>query len=90
MGTTGRKILLSENILVPKRVMRDSSLPPDARLLYGIIFTKSLTVGYCRCTNQEFGDMLNLSAKRVSALVSELSRHKYVDRQVIRSERKMR
>ena len=71
--------------VLPASVRYDPELTASARLLYGDIFTQAYATGYCYATNQELGDSLSLSQKRVSALVSELVNHGYISREIRRN-----
>lgn len=69
----------------PQRVIHDRKLTPTARLLYGVIFTRAIATGYCNSANQELSDSICRSAKRTSALISELVRAGYIRREVVRN-----
>ena len=59
----------------------------SARVLYGVIFTHAMATGCCTDTNWDLAKFLSISGKRTSALVSELVRHQYVDRIVVRDDK---
>ena len=59
----------------------------SARLLYGVIFTHAMATGCCTDTNWQLAKFVRISSKRASALVSELVRHKYLKRIVVRDDK---
>ena len=71
-------------IVIPSVVKMDGDLPLSAQMLYGIITWKCNNCAYTWATNQELGDSLSLSQKRVSALVSKLVNHGYISREIKR------
>ena len=74
----------NQSIFWPRKITYDTTLTASARLLYGVIFTQAYATGYCYAVNQELGDSLSLSQKRVSALISELVNHGYISREIRR------
>lgn len=71
--------------VMPSVVMRDPELPMSAKMLYGIITWRCNKNAYCWCSNRELGEDLNLSAKRVSALLSLLENNGHVEIEIIRN-----
>lgn len=71
--------------VMPSVVMRDPELPMSAKMLYGIITWRCNKNAYCWCSNRELGEDLNLSAKRVSALLSLLETNGHVEIEIIRN-----
>ena len=71
----------------PSLFVAGCPLSLSARLLYGVIFTHAMATGCCTDTNWQLAEFVRISSKRASALVSELVRHKYIDRVVVRDEK---
>lgn len=61
-----------KDIYYPPQILSDTKLSGGARLLYGVIFTRSIATGNCNMTNRQLGKSIGRSVKRTSALVSEL------------------
>lgn len=59
----------------------------SARVLYGVIFTHAMATGCCTDTNWDLAKFVRVSCKRASALTSELVRHRYLDRVVVRDDK---
>ena len=65
--------------VIPSIVMLDEELPLSAKVLYGAIAWKCGKHAYTWATNRELGEPIDLSAKRVSALLSLLERQGHVE-----------
>lgn len=65
--------------VIPSIVMLDEALPLSAKVLYGTITWKCGKRSYTWATNRELGEPIDLSAKRVSALLSLLERRGHVE-----------
>lgn len=65
--------------VIPSIVMLDEALPLSAKVLYGTITWKCGKRSYTWATNRELGDPIDLSAKRVSALLSLLEKRGHVE-----------
>ena len=77
-----------DNIYFPIALFAEGCpLSLSARVLYGVIFTHAMATGCCTDTNWDLAKFLSISGKQTSALVSELVRHQYVDRIVIRNDK---
>lgn len=65
--------------VIPSIVMLDEALPLSAKVLYGTITWKCGKRSYTWATNRELGEPIDLSAKRVSALLSLLEKRGHVE-----------
>ena len=65
-------------IVIPAPVFNDSSLAPNAKLLYGAITQTTYEDGVCDKTNDYFAKKLNLAKKTISGLVSDLEKQGYI------------
>lgn len=70
--------------VIPSVVMADSDLPQSARMLYGVITWKCNETAYCWASNRALGEILGLSAKRISVLLSALEEKGHIEMEVIR------
>lgn len=65
-------------------VMQDPALSMSARMLYGVITWRCNKKAYCWASNRTLGEDLGLSAKRVSALVSDLEACGHIETEIIK------
>lgn len=72
--------------VIPSVVMKDPALCMSARMLYGVITWKCNDKAYCWASNRTLAEILGLSAKRVSALVSDLEFQGHIETEIIRDE----
>ena len=70
--------------VIPSVVMKDKDLPMSAKMLYGIITWKCNDLAYCWATNRALGAELDLSPKRVSALLSLLEQQGHIETDIER------
>lgn len=73
-------------VIIPSVVMKDPALSRSAKMLYGIITWKCNEFAYCWHSNRALGDELDLSGKRVSALLSELSAQGHIEVEIIKDD----
>lgn len=64
--------------IIPAPIMRDKTLRPNAKLIYGEISTLTHWYGYCFSSNQYFADIFDIDRKTVSALISSLVKAGYI------------
>ncbi len=69
-------------IVIPSVVKLDTELPLSAQMLYGIITWKCNSYAYTWATNRELGEALGVSAKRVSALLSQLEERGHIETEI--------
>lgn len=72
--------------VIPSVVMTDSDLPQSARMLYGVITWKCNETAYCWASNRTLGEIIGLSAKRISVLLSALEEKGHIEMEVIRDQ----
>lgn len=65
-------------MVIPTIVGLDTSLPPGARLLYGLISALTLKDGICCETNAYLAKQLNVSKTSISTWISMLSKKGYI------------
>ena len=68
---------------VPVRVLRDTVIPANAKLLYGELDALSCSAGYCWATNQYLAEMFGWSVKSVSRLISTLEESGYIRSEMV-------
>lgn len=72
--------------IIPAKVRYDTSLRPNAKLLYAEITALADARGYCWSSNDYFAQLFDLSPKTVSDLIGTLDKRGYITVQVIRDE----
>lgn len=72
--------------IIPAVVRYDTSLRPNAKLIYGEISALTSAYGYCWATNQYFADLYGFAKKTVSELISELASRGYITVEVCRAK----
>ena len=70
-------------MVIPSVVSLDPELPRSAKWLYGVIVWKCNEYSYCWASNRELGDAMELSAKRVSCLISMLEKRGHIETEII-------
>ena len=73
-------------MVIPSVVMLDRELSMSAQMLYGVITWKCNQKAFCWQTNRALGEILGLSPKRVSALLSDLETQGHIETEIIRDE----
>ncbi|MBO7667072.1 MAG: helix-turn-helix domain-containing protein [Firmicutes bacterium] len=71
--------------VVPAPVRHDPELRPNAKLLYAEISALCDQRGYCWATNEALGEIFGISAKTVSALISQLEDREYLAVELVRT-----
>jgi hypothetical protein len=69
--------------VIPAQVMQDTRLSMSARMLYGVLTWKCGSQSRCWATNKKLGEMIGLSAKRISALLSLLEERGHIEMELI-------
>ena len=64
--------------VIPAEVRYDSTLKPNAKLLYGELTALSDKKGYCWATNEHFANLYGLSVGTISRLISQLEKQGYI------------
>lgn len=70
--------LSSLTVRIPIEVLRDCSLPPGARILYGEIDGLTREYGYCWASNSLFAERYNVSEQTISNWISALQKAGYI------------
>jgi hypothetical protein len=88
----GRGCILSENrcsyfAIIPHDILADGTLSPNAKLLYGEVSALISAEGFCWSGNKHFADLLGISIKSASRLISQLVEKKYLYVEVERNEK---
>lgn len=68
--------------IIPATVRYDTSIPANAKLLYGEISALLNVDGYCFASNQYFADLYSVTVKSISRLVSLLEQAGYIRVQI--------
>ena len=68
---------------MPNWILYDSTLPAGARLLYGVIVTRSLATGYCASENKALGDSICVSSRRAQEFIAALMKRNLLTREII-------
>lgn len=71
-------------VVIPSVVMRDPALSLSAKMLYGIITWRCNANACCWATNRALAAELDLSPKRVSALLSALEEQGHIEIEIKR------
>lgn len=69
--------------IIPADVRYDSSLKPNAKLLYGEITALCNEKGYCWAGNEYFAKLYGVNLKTISSWISQLVSKKYLDRKMV-------
>ena len=69
-------------IVIPSVVQLDTELTLSARMLYGIITWKCNTLAYTWANNRDLGELLGVSGKRVSELLSLLEKRGHIETEI--------
>jgi hypothetical protein len=64
--------------IIPANVRYDSSLPANAKLLYGELTALCNAEGYCWASNAYFADLYGVSKKSISNWITTLSKRGYI------------
>lgn len=66
-------------VIIPSKLLFDSTVPPNAKILYGQIKVLCHKDGYCYATNKYFANNNNLNVRTVSRLINILYEKGYID-----------
>lgn len=72
--------------IIPAKVRYDTSLRPNAKLLYAEITALADARGYCWSSNDYFAKLFDLSPKTISDLIGTLDKRGYITVEVVRDE----
>ena len=68
--------------VIPADVRYDTSLPPNAKLLYGEISALIGKDGFCYASNQYFAELYGVTEVSITRLISKLVDRKYIIREL--------
>ena len=68
--------------IIPANVRYDTSIPANAKLLYGEISALLNVEGFCFASNQYFADLYSVTIKSISRLISMLEQAGYIRCQI--------
>lgn len=71
--------------VLPAKVRYDTSLRPNAKLLYAEITALAGASGYCWATNEYLAQLFGIAARTVSDLVGTLAKRGYIRVEVVRN-----
>ena len=72
--------------VIPAKVLYDTELRPNAKLVYGEISAMARAAGYCWAQNAHFAEILGISKKTVGELIAQLAKREHIKVEVIRDE----
>ena len=75
--------------VIPANVRYDTNLKPNAKLLYGEVTALANERGYCWAKNSYFSELYGVHKNTAGAWIDSLVEKGYLDRQVVRDERKV-
>lgn len=73
--------------VLPAKVRYDTSLRPNAKLLYAEITALAGASGYCWATNEYLAQLFGIAARTVSDLVAQLAKCGYIRVEIVRDEK---
>lgn len=73
--------------VLPAKVRYDTSLRPNAKLLYAEITALAGASGYCWATNEYLAQLFGIAARTVSDLVGTLAKRGYIRVEVVRDDK---
>ena len=71
-----------EYFRIPGTVLKDNSISPLSRLLYGVVYKYAYNGKadmFCWASNRHLSEMFNVSQKTIERSIGELTRKKYVE-----------
>jgi len=74
--------------IIESKIRYDNDLKPNEKLLYAEVTALCNKEGYCWATNNYFADLFDVTPQTVSSWVSRLVDKGYLDREIIRDEKK--
>ena len=73
--------------VLPAKVRYDTSLRPNAKLLYAEITALAGASGYCWATNEYLAQLFGIAARTVTDLVAQLAKCGYIRVEIVRDEK---
>ena len=75
---------------IPLSIKNNKNLSSNAKLLYGDIQLLCYKNGFCFASNKHLGDILSVTERTITRLLSELEKNNYIKIEYSRNKRKMR
>lgn len=72
--------------IIPATVRYSKDLSPNEKLMYSEITALSNKYGYCKALNNYFAELYGVSVKTVSKWISNLEKHGFIEREVLRDQ----
>ncbi len=69
-------------IIIPDHIILNKNLSPNAKILYGRIYSFSKQQGHCFAGNKYFKEKHNLAPSTVAKLIAELVKEKLVTSEI--------
>jgi hypothetical protein len=82
-----KRIIETPFLAIPDAIARDDDLSSGAKLLFGTIFSLSMTARHCYAWNSNLARRIGLSVKQVKRLLIELERRGLIERRVDANQR---
>lgn len=70
---------LSHDIVLPAHLLVNSSLEPNAKMLYGLIRNLTKIQGYCYATNKYLAQLMDVSERTIQRWIESLESEKYLE-----------
>ena len=74
---------------IPLSIKNNKNLSSNAKLLYGDIQLLCYKNGYCFASNKHLGDILSVTERTITRLLSELEKNNYIKIEYSRNKRKI-
>jgi DNA-binding MarR family transcriptional regulator len=74
---------------IPLSIKNNNNLSSNAKLLYGDIQLLCYKNGYCFASNKHLGDILSVTERTITRLLSELEKNNYIKIEYSRNKRKI-
>lgn len=65
-------------VIIPEKLIQDDRLTPMSRLVFGKIYSLSISNGYCWATNGFFANYFKISIRTIGKCISELAKYNYI------------
>ena len=74
---------------IPLSIKNNKNLSSNAKLLYGDIQLLCYKNGFCFASNKHLGDILSVTERTITRLLSELEKNNYIKIEYSRNKRKI-
>lgn len=76
-------------IIIPMILFQDKRLNKTDCIIYGLLNSLSIKVGYCFCTNEYLANYINTTKRNINYSLSKLKENKYIKTEIRRGRRKI-